>query len=78
MAQAEFDHPAFRQALGSFTTGVTIITATAADGTPVGLTANSFNSVSLDPPMGESLRYALLIGSSMTLISVILLLISCY
>lgn len=51
MAQAEFDNQAFRQALGSFTTGVTIITATAPDGTPVGLTANSFNSVSLDPPM---------------------------
>ncbi|GAC13996.1 flavin reductase [Aliiglaciecola lipolytica] len=51
MAQQEFDTTAFRNALGSFTTGVTIITATAPDGTPVGLTANSFNSVSLDPPM---------------------------
>ncbi|TMM46985.1 flavin reductase family protein [Colwellia ponticola] len=51
MAKTEFDNQAFRQALGSFTTGVTIITATAPDGTPVGLTANSFNSVSLDPPM---------------------------
>lgn len=51
MAQKEFDTIAFRNALGSFTTGVTIITATAPDGTPVGLTANSFNSVSLDPPM---------------------------
>lgn len=51
MAQAAFDNQAFRQALGSFTTGVTIITATAPDGTPVGLTANSFNSVSLDPPL---------------------------
>lgn len=51
MAQEEFDTIAFRNALGSFTTGVTIITATAPDGTPVGLTANSFNSVSLDPPM---------------------------
>ena len=51
MAQAEFDNQAFRQALGSFTTGVTIITASAPDGTPIGLTANSFNSVSLDPPM---------------------------
>lgn len=51
MAQAEFDNQAFRQALGSFTTGVTIITATAPDGTHIGLTANSFNSVSLDPPL---------------------------
>lgn len=51
MASRTFDNQAFRQALGSFTTGVTIITATAPDGTPIGLTANSFNSVSLDPPM---------------------------
>jgi 3-hydroxy-9,10-secoandrosta-1,3,5(10)-triene-9,17-dione monooxygenase reductase component len=46
-----FDQKEFRRALGTFTTGVTIITARAADGTPVGVTANSFNSVSLDPPM---------------------------
>ncbi|MFT6131581.1 MAG: 3-hydroxy-9,10-secoandrosta-1,3,5(10)-triene-9,17-dione monooxygenase reductase component [Shewanella sp.] len=51
MTSEKFDNQAFRQALGSFTTGVTIITATAPDGTPIGLTANSFNSVSLDPPM---------------------------
>jgi len=41
----------FRAALGRFATGVTIVTARAADGTPVGLTANSFNSVSLAPPL---------------------------
>ncbi|MCB8880231.1 flavin reductase [Acidisoma cellulosilytica] len=41
----------FRNALGSFATGVTVITARAADGADVGVTANSFNSVSLDPPM---------------------------
>lgn len=41
----------FRKTLGSFTTGVTIITACDGDGRPVGVTANSFNSVSLDPPM---------------------------
>ncbi len=34
-----------------FATGVTIVTARALDGTLVGLTANSFNSVSLDPPL---------------------------
>jgi 3-hydroxy-9,10-secoandrosta-1,3,5(10)-triene-9,17-dione monooxygenase reductase component len=45
------DPKEFRAALGSFATGVTVITARAADGRPVGLTANSFNSVSLDPPM---------------------------
>ncbi|RYF61438.1 MAG: flavin reductase [Comamonadaceae bacterium] len=41
----------FRNALGMFATGVTIVTAVAADGKLVGLTANSFNSVSLDPPL---------------------------
>ena len=41
----------FRAALGMFATGVTIVTARQADGTPVGLTANSFNSVSLAPPL---------------------------
>src|SRR5215469_4099336 len=46
-----FDSSAFRRALGMFATGVTIVTARAGDGTPVGMTANSFNSVSLDPPM---------------------------
>jgi 3-hydroxy-9,10-secoandrosta-1,3,5(10)-triene-9,17-dione monooxygenase reductase component len=46
-----FDPKDFRQALGRFATGVTIVTARASDGTPVGMTANSFNSVSMDPPM---------------------------
>jgi len=46
-----FDPKDFRQALGMFATGVTIVTARAADGTPVGITANSFNSVSMHPPM---------------------------
>lgn len=41
----------FRNALGTFATGVTIITAAASDGTPVGLTCNSFASVSLNPPL---------------------------
>jgi 3-hydroxy-9,10-secoandrosta-1,3,5(10)-triene-9,17-dione monooxygenase reductase component len=45
------DTKQFRMALGSFTTGVTIVTAHGADGKDAGLTANSFNSVSLDPPM---------------------------
>lgn len=47
----EFDKQQFRAALGMFATGVTIITARAMDGTLVGLTANSFNSVSLTPPL---------------------------
>lgn len=47
----KIDPIAFRNALGSFITGVTIVTTCDADGNFVGLTANSFNSVSLDPPM---------------------------
>lgn len=41
----------FRQALGSFATGVTVITSIDADDNPVGVTVSSFNSVSLDPPL---------------------------
>src|SRR5579863_1008096 len=41
----------FRNALGSYATGVTIVTAMAADGKPYGLTCNSFASVSLNPPL---------------------------
>lgn len=43
--------PEFRAALGSFATGVTIVTTRDSDGNPVGVTASSFNSVSLDPPL---------------------------
>ena len=46
----ETDSLAFRRALGSFATGVTIVTAPGPEG-PVGITANSFASVSLDPPL---------------------------
>ncbi len=41
----------FRNALGTYATGVTIITAAAADGKPFGITCNSFASVSLNPPL---------------------------
>jgi len=41
----------FRNALGTYGTGVTIITASADDGKPYGLTCNSFASVSLNPPL---------------------------
>ena len=40
-----------RDALGMFATGVTIITSSTRDGELLGITANSFNAVSLDPPM---------------------------
>lgn len=42
---------AFRRALGNFATGVTIITAQGPDGTTVGATASSFNSLSMGPPL---------------------------
>jgi flavin reductase (DIM6/NTAB) family NADH-FMN oxidoreductase RutF len=43
--------PALRLALGGFATGVTIVTCLDAAGAPVGLTVNSFNALSLAPPM---------------------------
>ena len=45
-----FDSAKFRQVLGHFPTGVTVVTAAPADG-PVGLAVGSFASVSLDPPL---------------------------
>ena len=47
----DFDAREFRAALGDYATGVTIITTLDVNGQPVGLTANSFASVSLDPPL---------------------------
>jgi flavin reductase (DIM6/NTAB) family NADH-FMN oxidoreductase RutF len=47
----EFDARHFREALSQFATGVTVITTRLADGSFLGLTASSFNSVSLDPPL---------------------------
>ncbi|MCW2691170.1 MAG: hypothetical protein JWR37_6060 [Mycobacterium sp.] len=40
-----------RAVLGQFATGVAVVTTTTADGLPVGMTVNSFSSVSLDPPL---------------------------
>lgn len=51
MQQKTFDSKAFRQTLGQFPTGVTIITTRSAHGNPVGMTASSFNSVSINPPL---------------------------
>lgn len=47
----QLDTRALRQTLGSFMTGVTVVTARDSEGRPRGLTANSFTSVSLDPPL---------------------------
>lgn len=49
--QAGSDPRTLRDALGCFGTGVTVVTTLDAAGQPVGLTANSFSSVSLDPPL---------------------------
>jgi flavin reductase (DIM6/NTAB) family NADH-FMN oxidoreductase RutF len=45
------DQRTLRDALGCFATGVTIVTCLDEKGQPVGFTANSFTSVSLDPPL---------------------------
>ena len=47
----EFNPKELRTALASYMTGVTVVTALSPDGEPVGFTANSFTSVSLDPPL---------------------------
>ncbi len=51
MSEASFDARALRDAFGAFPTGVTVVTAHDSSGRPVGFTANSFTSVSLDPPL---------------------------
>ena len=45
------DAAAFRNLLGRFATGVTVVTAQAEDGTPQGMTVSAFSSLSLDPPL---------------------------
>lgn len=53
MPQADeaIDPKLFRQLLGCFPTGVAVVTTCNADGSPAGLTCNSFSSVSLEPPL---------------------------
>ena len=51
VSASSVDPREFRNALGAFTTGVTIVTTRDASGRDVGLTVNSFNSVSLEPPL---------------------------
>jgi len=46
-----FDRRDYRRALGQFATGVTVVTARCSDGRRIGMTVNSFSSVSLDPPL---------------------------
>ncbi|MCW4354676.1 flavin reductase [Hoyosella sp. YIM 151337] len=49
--QSRFDGRELRRALGQYATGVTVITSRAPDGKRIGVTANSFTSVSMDPPL---------------------------
>jgi flavin reductase (DIM6/NTAB) family NADH-FMN oxidoreductase RutF len=49
--EVEFDARDLRRAFGNFATGVTIVTTLDANGNPCGFTANSFTSVSIDPPL---------------------------
>lgn len=51
MGSAPFDERDLRNVLGTFVTGVTVVTTRTADGKLHGVTANSFSSVSLDPPL---------------------------
>lgn len=63
MSPNEFDSIEYRRALGCFATGVAVVTALGPDEEKIGITVNSFNSVSLDPPLvlwsvgEESLSY---------------------
>jgi flavin reductase (DIM6/NTAB) family NADH-FMN oxidoreductase RutF len=47
----QFNQRDYRNALGQFATGVTVVTARGKDGRKIGLTVNSFTSVSLEPPL---------------------------
>ncbi len=49
--EPNFQSGEFRQVLGTFATGVTVVTARSNTGELAGLTANSFTSVSLGPPL---------------------------
>ncbi|MGH9557939.1 MAG: flavin reductase family protein [Bryobacteraceae bacterium] len=51
MSSAAFNTLAFRRACALFATGVAVVTTRASDGTPHGLTINSFSSLSLTPPL---------------------------
>ncbi len=51
MSDRRLDPADLRRALGTFATGVTVVTTMDADGTPRGFTANSFTAVSLEPPL---------------------------
>jgi flavin reductase (DIM6/NTAB) family NADH-FMN oxidoreductase RutF len=70
------DHRALRDAFGRFTTGVTVVSTMGPEG-PVGFTANSFSSLSLDPPLvlwspaKSSRRFGVFAGASLYAIHVL-------
>ena len=47
----DIDHNALREAFSAYMTGVTVVTTINSQNQPIGFTANSFTSVSLDPPL---------------------------
>lgn len=51
MTKKNFDEKSFRTTLSQFATGVTVITTLGTDTQPIGITASSFNSLSMDPPL---------------------------
>lgn len=51
VAAQPFDSKALRKCLGQFATGVTVVTAQTPDGVCLGLTVNSFSTLSLEPPL---------------------------
>lgn len=67
----------FRQVMGTYPTGVSLITATGADGEPLGMIVGSFTSVSIDPPLvayfpdKNSSSYAKLRGASSFVVNVL-------
>lgn len=67
----------FRHAMGSFATGVCVLSATREDGAAIGMTVNSFSSVSLDPPLilvclaAEAMRSQTIIDAGRFAISVL-------
>jgi len=69
MALNETDSAEYRRALGCFATGVAVVTALDSRGEKIGITVNSFNSVSLDPPLvlwsigEESLSFAAFVAA---------------
>jgi flavin reductase (DIM6/NTAB) family NADH-FMN oxidoreductase RutF len=74
---SQFEPRALREAFGSFMTGVTVVTTLDANDDPLGFTANSFTSVSIDPPLvlvcmaNSSINYDVLVNTDRFAINVL-------